>query len=67
MSGPIDTVTGALRDGAISRQLHLGEYSNPTGKPDEAKVSRPVWSRGKAARPDLLLRVKLDRVFGRGN
>ena len=56
MSVPIDTVTGALRDGAISRQLHLGEYSNPTGKPDEAKVSRPVWSRGKAARPDLLLR-----------
>jgi hypothetical protein len=57
--------TGALWDGSISRQLHLAEYSDPTGKPDEAKVSRPVWSRGKAARPDLLLRTPTEGLSGK--
>lgn len=33
---------------------HRGEY----GKPDAGKLACPVWSRGKAVRPYLLLPIE---------
>jgi hypothetical protein len=48
----------------LSKRNHVRRKTNhlstlrlaSTGKPDEAKVSRPVWSGGKVVRPDLSLR-----------
>jgi len=36
---------------------HSGEY----GKPDAGKLACPVWSRGKAVRPYLLLPIGKDK------